>query len=51
MIEQIERIPEAGETFTLQGLEIRILSMKEHVIQKACIRRLPEAEEKEEKEE
>lgn len=51
VIEQIERIPEAGETFTLQGLEIRILSMEEHVIQKACIRRLPEAEKKEEKEE
>ncbi len=49
IIEQIERIPEAGETFTLQGLKIHILSMDEHVIQKARIC-LPEPEKKEDEE-
>ena len=49
IVDQIERIPEAGESFELNGLQIRILSMDEHVIKRVEIR-IPKKVEEETKE-
>lgn len=47
IIDQIQRIPEAAEQFTLEGLEIKIISMDEHVIETVEIT-VPEAPAKDE---
>ncbi len=49
IVDQIERIPEAGESFELDGLQIRVLSMDEHVIKRVEIR-IPKKVEEETKE-
>lgn len=37
IVDQIERIPEAGESFELEGLSIKVLAMDEHVIKRVEI--------------
>ena len=48
IVDQIERIPEAGESFELNGLSIKVLAMDEHVIKRVEIRVPQKAESKEE---
>ena len=48
IVDQIERIPEAGECFELNGLSIKVLAMDEHVIKRVEIRVPQKAESKEE---
>ena len=41
ILEDIERIPEAGETFTIEGLQVKVEQASPRVIKRVVIRRQP----------